>query len=630
MSATGDDVTTAAVSSKVRSLLAVPTPEVLAIKGRWGVGKTYFWNQLIKALATEKALALPKYSYVSLFGLNNLDQLKSAIFEQTVEVGNIVDGVTLKSVKDNIKDFLAIWEEPSRPRGKRVAELGRSLLRRGTTVASQIPFVQSHAGSLLRSGAFLLVRNTLVCIDDLERKGSGLEIRDIMGLVSFLKEQRNCKVALIFNEGSLDEPSSTQYAEYREKVVDVEVEYVPTVKEAVLHVFDEDRLDFTHILGRAELLKLTNIRIIQKIKRILDDLAPFLTELEAETVETVRTTVILLSWAFFSRETGGPSLSYIKGLGETLMWRIEEKKKPSVFELADQKRMPLSESKEKERDEAAQREKWNELLKSYGWLYTEDLDQNIALHIERGFPDKDALERALERKNAEYRDAKGKDAIRNAWRSFHQSFEDDDKQFVKALATAIRDHARYVERDQLNAAVSLIRELGQPQLAESLVDHFVAVNRDRPGIFATDDNFPFPSERPLDPYLTNKFFEERGLTETPMQLADVVHRIAERESWGPTDEEFLSKLSSEDIFKFLKAERSVNLHKYIRVLVQFGEWGNSTERQKAIAETTKSALRQIAAESTLNRLRLQRYKLGPNPSNSTSPSNDAPGERPKG
>ena len=55
-----------------------PTPEVLCIRGKWGVGKTYTWESLLKEVG--KDVALQSYSYVSLFGLDTdyLDHLPIA------------------------------------------------------------------------------------------------------------------------------------------------------------------------------------------------------------------------------------------------------------------------------------------------------------------------------------------------------------------------------------------------------------------------------------------------------------------------------------------------------------------------------------------------------------------------
>lgn len=71
----------AVVKNQINAFLATEKPEVIAIKGAWGVGKTYSWKQFLLAAKQSKEIALKRYSYVSLFGINSLDALKYAIFE---------------------------------------------------------------------------------------------------------------------------------------------------------------------------------------------------------------------------------------------------------------------------------------------------------------------------------------------------------------------------------------------------------------------------------------------------------------------------------------------------------------------------------------------------------------------
>ena len=585
-------------------------PEVISLNGRWGVGKTFFWSQLIKQLAKDNSLKLQKYAYISLFGIASLDQLKSAVFEQTVQTANIAEGVSVKTVMSNFVDLFAQGsEEGDEGEGSRgLAELVKSwwnklksLFRRGISVAGNLPQAQGYA-TLLRSGTFYFVRDTLICIDDLERKGGGLAVRDIMGLVSYLKEQRNCKVALIFNQGSLDPEAGSQYSNYREKVVDIELEYLPSVKENVALVFDEQLPYFEKILGHAETLKLTNIRILQKIKRTLDDMAPLIETLAPATVDNLRSTVVLMSWAYFSRETGGPTLEFIKTLDSSEMWGSERKKRESVFQKTDRE-AKLSNAK---RDEEERTARWHEILRSYKWQYTDDLDRLIARHVERGFAD-DELAAVLQTKDQEYRGGNAQSEIQKAWEKFNESFDDNADELAQGLADTIKRNVRYMGRDQINSIVNLLRTIKKDELANSLSDLFVQANNDRPEMFRTDSFFG--DENALDPYLAEKFFHARGLTEKPPQIQEVVHRITENESWNQTDEQFLSSLSVDDIRVFLKAQHTTYLHSYIKALLRFGQLGNATELQKDIANKTRDALRAIAKESDLNAVRLRRYKL---------------------
>jgi tRNA A37 threonylcarbamoyladenosine biosynthesis protein TsaE len=64
--------------------LASPEPEVLCLRGKWGVGKTFSWMAFLREAKDKGEIALESYSYVSLFGIDSLDQLKYSIFENSI------------------------------------------------------------------------------------------------------------------------------------------------------------------------------------------------------------------------------------------------------------------------------------------------------------------------------------------------------------------------------------------------------------------------------------------------------------------------------------------------------------------------------------------------------------------
>jgi DNA-binding LacI/PurR family transcriptional regulator len=76
------------IANEIRRFLSTKDPEVICIRGRWGVGKTFAWNRYLQAARADGMVALKRYSYVSLFGLTSLDDLKFAIFENAVPADN--------------------------------------------------------------------------------------------------------------------------------------------------------------------------------------------------------------------------------------------------------------------------------------------------------------------------------------------------------------------------------------------------------------------------------------------------------------------------------------------------------------------------------------------------------------
>lgn len=63
--------------------------------------------------------------------------------------------------------------------------------RRSISADTAVKFFSRETAFLL---SFMTVREQVICIDDLERRGKNLDVVDVLGLISFLCEQRKCKV----------------------------------------------------------------------------------------------------------------------------------------------------------------------------------------------------------------------------------------------------------------------------------------------------------------------------------------------------------------------------------------------------------------------------------------------------
>jgi hypothetical protein len=82
------------VQAEVNRFLQSANPEILCVSGEWGVGKTYTWQILLDDAIAKRKIALNQYAYVSLFGLNSLESLKLAIFENSEFLLEPEEGVT--------------------------------------------------------------------------------------------------------------------------------------------------------------------------------------------------------------------------------------------------------------------------------------------------------------------------------------------------------------------------------------------------------------------------------------------------------------------------------------------------------------------------------------------------------
>jgi Cdc6-like AAA superfamily ATPase len=118
------------VERAINDFLASRTPEVMCLIGKWGIGKTFSWKFFLKKAKDENRLALEKYSYVSLFGLSSVDQLKSAIFENSINSKDIGVEPSLASLKTNT---LAV---------------ANSLGRRSLSLLEHLPWTRNFAAAV--------------------------------------------------------------------------------------------------------------------------------------------------------------------------------------------------------------------------------------------------------------------------------------------------------------------------------------------------------------------------------------------------------------------------------------------------------------------------------------------------
>lgn len=158
-----------------RDFLRSSDPQVIAIKGDWGVGKTHMWDNIITKAKSDSDISLDYYSYVSLFGVEDINSLKHSIFENTLRGDSIGSQVNIETFKENADSVM------------------NTLGRRGARFLKVVPLTSRYS-SFIEACAYLSVKKTIICIDDLERRGSNLCIRDVLGLVSHLKEKKVVKL----------------------------------------------------------------------------------------------------------------------------------------------------------------------------------------------------------------------------------------------------------------------------------------------------------------------------------------------------------------------------------------------------------------------------------------------------
>jgi hypothetical protein len=374
--------------SALRKFISTPDPEIIALQGKWGVGKTYTWQFLLKEAISTTRVGLPRYTYVSLFGTNSIDDVRQSIFENIESTR----GETA-TLEDRLNDF-------GRETSKKIAKYAPH---------AKIPFVSSYVDNL--GGGFRhivaeSVKETLICIDDIERKGKNLLVSDIFGLANQLKETRKCKIIFVLNQDSLDKYEKESFNLYLEKVVDASIDFDPTPEEAIEIALPEaDEISQWLRVNCAD-LKISNIRIVRRILRACSQFNEIVADVDAEARRDMMRSLTLLAWAVFAPKDA-PRIDFITGWGF------------AQYHALDKKEMTAEEAR------------WASILRQYRFTSFDDLDRALVYGIQKGYFDEERIGRESEKLQEARRKVQGDAGLSEAWKSYHDSFDQDVALFVR-------------------------------------------------------------------------------------------------------------------------------------------------------------------------------------------------------
>lgn len=551
------------IKSQINNFLSNETPEVMAIKGKWGIGKTYSWNKFLKEAKVNGQIEFEKYSYVLLFGINSLDTFKYAIFEQAIKCEEIGKGV------DNYENFIKLAKN-------------KTLHFQAADFISKI-FIRTGINNIAESLAFLSLDKTIICLDDLERRGKNLDIKDVLGLVSLLKEQKKCKVILLLNDG---EEGLEDYIKYREKVIDCELEFSLTAEESA-----EIALQGTELNNcAAEILKesstkldIRNIRIIKKIERLTKLAISYLDDFEPEITHQVVSSLTLFSWCYYCHESDGvPPLEFV----------VTQDHFAYAFGV--------------EKDVSDKDEKWRSVINNYGYKYTDELDILLSKSVRTGYFIEDEIKSAASKNNKQIIANKSAEAFHNAWDLYHDSFDDNQDNVVITLYDNFKKFTKYITPRNLDGTVCLFRELGEDDKANEIIDLYIETRKEEKDLFDPEGDSSFWGIK--DQSIREKFdltYCSLVIIETARQ---VLERISGKNGWNPKDEIILSNTSVDEYYELFKSIKSRHERwGFINTCLKFGQF--SSQQQKEIAARANEALKRIAKESPINKSRVALYGI---------------------
>ncbi len=475
---------------ELKRFLSSSDQQVLLFHGRWGSGKTNLWREFIKR-------ELPKiresyYSYVSLFGASSVAHVKSLI---------LFGGQPSRSAED-----LPSWT-------RRIANLVTSKRRYLPEIS--LPHV-GNIGSAIGAFDELLIKDYLVCFDDLERRNNQLDIEQFFGLVSLLKEQNRCRIVIICNENELSEDDAQHLKRYREKIVDRQLTFEP--------LFDENfRIKFADadpaIREVFDAVGLNNVRVFQQTKWCIDYFAPHLVDCEAAFITNFNQQAARLASVHFalSREITLESLRATSWLGVSL------------------------------HDGDGLSTTAKDIVRNLQFLPS-DTDEFVVDYLRNGYCDTTAFRSTVERLNQEHRRREADQFLSGIWAKAWYSYNPDAAEIAEAADEYV---TKYRGDIPYKYAVDIL------DFVKKILPEFDADSRKRSVAAAVLPSADVATLKAIEVSCdAQDLREEAQRRQAELQsrksIEQLVLSLGESAGWNPSDFADLDQYSEDELFDWLR------------------------------------------------------------------------------
>lgn len=569
------------VKEQVKRFVENDEPQVMAIKGRWGIGKTHAWNTYIHDFKED--IELKKYSYVSLFGINSVNDIKRSVFESSIDVDLIGESNDLESLKKNYKEL-----------GKRYGRKSSGFIKDLSSVAANFALkgLGSSVDKIYESIATSMLSNTLICFDDIERHSKSVSLRDFLGLVSYLKEQKKCQIVILLNEDSHD---LKEYQLYKEKVIDKQLHYEPSAEYCFNIAMPNNIEKYQQIKDICLRLDIRNIRVLKKIYNHIETALSVATSYDKKIKGQIIQTIIILCWSHYCHSADKkniPDLKFIKKI-------TNQNFNSEVFDLFDDE---FETGEEKMTEEQKKERGWENTLNSYNYKSMHPLSVILISSIEQGFVDNEKLKDICDKDQADIEISKAEEKYNYGWEVFHNSFDTNAEEVIKAMNEGLRSAAKNLPASRYSEGVKLIRELGYDGLAEELTDLYIEQNKLNINKLNLND-FNINHFGVKDSNFESKvqgYYDSNQTEDTPNEI---LQRRSEQNSYNQSEVKVLEKLSSDELKALFKTFKGEELTHKIRACLMLA--GSSD----LLMDNTKKALSEIGKENPLNKSRLGKFKL---------------------
>lgn len=512
---------------------------VISLGGTWGIGKTTFWSKY-----SEKRFQGDKNVYVSLFGKNSIEDVKKSILFELYTRNKILEKITGST---------------------------------GSTKIAGID-VSSFANSLSKED----LKGKVICFDDFERISKNLDIREVMGYISKLKEKDKCKIIIINNNNLLEiqdrlndkelskktknnrdtkyfitETNNNEiFKNYNEKIIDYSLYYEPSVQDnfklinkTLNEVFDKNII-LILLENLSDDNKKYNIRLMKKLINNLN-LFPLNKELKIND-KILNSIIINIFLKVFDLDFKDISLDS-QNIQQTNIGKIKK--------------------------------------------FLDNVTEKFYLDKEAFLFNLDSLNKEM---TIDENEEELKSKINKIYNKYIYTMSFSDEEFVNEMYTVLKDNEtiiiRLISLGTLDLYIIRLIELDSNNkqiYTKYFVDSFkfyidqLFENESEIPYFVKDEYSNYLKKYPeIDGYFNKKLIEHK--TESTTDINNVIKMMKEPRKnggWNPEDEKTLSNISSEQHKNWILTD-----NKYFKTTLDFIIWINSYSGDRPFLNTYKSII----------------------------------------
>lgn len=486
-----------AFKQQIMELLRASENKVLALKGAWGVGKTYQWKIIADELREQH-----KYEtiYISALSYSSLAQLRGALI---LDILYAIKPLTGKGVFERTKLLLKKLDD---------------ILPTKYRIGMELPDVLTS----LRRVRDVLPSNVLVAIDDIER-AENYEIFELLGLVDYLANELRFHVVLILNTDRMSKSNKDGWDKLKERFINIEVELKMNEAEASrigLGVVSQSEGNL--FVRKIQQLGISNIRVIQHIKRIYSVIQKEVGSENPDLLELIPS-IVLLTALYMKAVENAPTVEFALN---------------SLNHFGNPKK-------------AAENPDWNEFLADYTLGAVDEFETDVlvpfissgllnleALHLYKGELARRRLTNQAEEKNREF------------WRRRNWDRTFTTPQQLDWIQSFLGE-VGFVAAGDATSLSAIAQELKDPSLADSIINKWLNHNRGRISELELNDFDDYAHDQNLHKLIHEEYEKRRKQLFPQLSLEEAITYIATHRSYSRRHQEPILNASVDDFTQLI-------------------------------------------------------------------------------